>query len=144
MAKTKISLGDFFIQYIVRGMLLATVIHEYGHLFALRFIGVEGEIRSTVLNAVYPAHPVYGTDAIIFYGAGGVVQGIVFLLMMYRNKDAENNLINLWIAIQGFIYAAFEALTPRKFWLMGASLGLYVGLFVIVGYVVWKKMPVES
>ena len=139
---TKISISDFLFQLFLRGVLLGTIIHEYGHLFALRLIGVEGEIRSTVLNAVYPAHTVTGNNALIFYGGGGFTQGIVFLLMMVRNKDPENSVVNFWMAIQGFIYGAFEALTPRNFWSLGSSIGLYVGLFAVMGYVAWKKMPV--
>jgi len=138
----KISLSDFAFQIFLRGIMLGTIIHEYGHLVGLRLIGVEGEIRSTVLNAVYPAHPLSGTEALTFYGAGGAAQGIVFLLLMLRNKDVENSLIYFWMAIQGFIYGFFEALSPRTFWNLGSSIGLYVGLFVIMAYAAWKKMPV--
>lgn len=138
----KISFTDLMFQLFFRGILLATAIHEYGHLLALRLIGVEGEIRSTVLNAVYPAHTVTGTDKIIFYGGGGFVQAVAFLLMAVRNKDEENRKINVWMAVQGLVYGAFEAFTPRTYWNLGASLGLFLGLFLVMGVIVWKKYEV--
>jgi hypothetical protein len=138
----KISLSDLLFQLFFRGILIATAIHEYGHLLALRLLGVPGEIRSTMLNAVYPSELITGPNAIIFYGGGGVVQAIAFSLMAMQNKDAENRLINIWIAIQGLVYGAFEALTPRSYWNLGASIGTYVALFIIIGFVLWKKPKV--
>jgi hypothetical protein len=138
----KISFSDLLFQLFFRGVLIATAIHEYGHLLALRLIGVPGEIRSTVLNAVYPSELITGPDAVIFYGGGGAVQAIAFTLMALRNKDAENRLINIWIAIQGIVYGAFEALTPKNYWNLGASIGTYVALFIIIGIIIWRKPAV--
>ncbi len=135
----KISFTDLIFQLFFRGILLATIIHEYGHLLALRFIGVEGEIRSTMLNAVYPTQPVGGADAVIFYAGGGLVQAVAFLLMMVRNKDAENKFINGWMAVHGVVYGAFEAFAPRSFWNLGSSLGVFLGMFLVMGFIIWKK-----
>ena len=139
----KISFTDLLAQLAYRGILLATIVHEYGHLIALRLIGVDGCIHSHTLNGVYPAHAVTGTDAIIFYGAGGIFQAAVFLFMAYQNRDSENQIINLFVAAQGFVYAFFEALAPRVFWNMGSFLGVMAGTGIVIAIILWGKAEVH-
>ena len=135
----KISFSDLVFQLFFRGILLATAIHEYGHLLGLRAIGVAGIIQSTALNAVYPARPLMGSQAYVFYGSGGLIQAVAFGLMAVRNKDPENRLINIWIAVEGLVYGAFEAFMPRVFWQFGAMVGMMVALLVLVGIIIWRK-----
>lgn len=138
----KISVSDLIFQLFLRGVVLATMIHEYGHLLALRLMGIDGEIRATMLNAVYPGRALVGYERLIFYGSGGMVQALVFLILATRNRDAENRLINIMIAIEGFIYAFFEALAPRTFWAFGSSFGALIAALIIGGIIIWKKTDI--
>ncbi len=139
----KISFTDLLVQLAYRGMLLSTIVHEYGHLIALRLIGEDGYIMASTLNGVYPVNTITGTDAIIFYGGGGVFQALIFLFMAYQNRDSENWIINLFVATQGLIYGCFEALAPRAFWNMGAFLGMMAGTGLLVAIILWKKTEVH-
>jgi len=138
----KISVSDLIFQLFLRGVVLATMIHEYGHLLALRFLGIDGEIRAAALNAVYPGRALIGSERLIFYGSGGMVQAIVFLILATRNRDHENRLINIMIAVEGFIYAIFEAFAPRVFWSFGSTFGALIAALFIGGIIIWKKTEI--
>ena len=138
----KISVSDLIFQLFMRGIVLATMIHEYGHLLSLRLMGINGEIRATALNAVYPGRALVGYERLIFYGSGGMVQALVFLILAAKNRDTENRLINIMIAIEGFIYAFFEALAPRTFWSFGATVGALVAALILGGIIIYKKSEI--
>ena len=138
----KISVSDLLFQLLLRGIVLATMIHEYGHLLALRLMGINGEIRSGALNAVYPGRTLVGTERLVFYGGGGIVQATVFIILAIRNRDAENRLINIMIAVEGIIYAFFEAFAPRVFWSFGSSFGALIAALIIGGIIIWKKTEI--
>ena len=118
------------------------MIHEYGHLLALRILGIDGEIRASALSAVYPARPLVGHERYIFYGGGGMVQALFFTILAVRNRDDENRLINIMIAIEGFIYGIFEAFAPRTFWGFGTMIGFMVGALIIGAIIIWKKSDI--
>jgi hypothetical protein len=138
----KISVSDILFQMFLRGVVLSTMIHEYGHLLALRLLGVDGEIRASALNAVYPKIPLYGYKALVFYGGGGMMQALVFIILAVRNRDDENRLINIMIAVEGIIYGLFEALAPRTFWGFGTTLGFMIGALLIGAVIIWKKSEI--
>lgn len=110
--------------------------HEYGHLIGLRLLGVPGEIRSTVLNAVYPSISLYGVDHLIFYGAGGAFQALVALALIIRCKDFEIKLANIFVASHGLVYGAIEATAHRSWWGLGSMLGSVAGVFVVLYLIV--------
>ena len=139
----KISFSDLLLQLFLRGVVLATMIHEYGHLLSLRLLGIDGEIRASALNAVYPSRALIGYERLVFYGSGGMVQALVFFILAVKNRDPENRLINIMIAIEGFIYAFFEALAPRTFWSFGSTFGVLVAALIVGGIIVWKKAEIE-
>lgn len=116
--------------------MLGVFVHEYGHLIALRLLGVQGEIRSTALNAVYPSTHLYGVDHLIFYGAGGAFQALVSLILIFRCKDFEIKLANLFVATHGLIYGVIEATTHRSWWGLGSMLGSVAGVFVVLYLIV--------
>jgi len=127
---------DFLLQFLVRGVVVTTAVHEYGHLLALRLLGFSGEIRSGALNAVYPVfgRPLAWWEHAAVYGGGGFFQAAVFLVLGWLDEDDENRLISLMIAWQGAVYGCFEALAPRVFWDFGAFLGAMAACFLFLAY----------
>ena len=118
------------------------MIHEYGHLLSLKMMGINGEIRATALNAVYPGRALVGYERLVFYGSGGMAQALIFFILAAKNRDAENRLINIMIGIEGFIYAFFEALAPRTFWAFGSSFGALIAALILGGIIIWKKSEI--
>ena len=123
-------------QLFLRIFVLGVFVHEYGHLIGLRLLGVQGEIRSTALNAVYPSTHLYGVDHLIFYGAGGALQALVALALIIRCKDLEIKFANLFVAAHGVVYGAVEATAHRSWWGLGSMLGSVAGVFVVLCLIV--------
>ncbi len=140
----KISFSDLIFQLVLRGIIIATMVHEYGHLVALRLMGLHGKIVAVSLNMVYPLQTLSASQARIFYAGGGLLQAAVFFLLMLRNRDAENRLINMVVAVSGLIYSVFEAFAPRVFWSLGSTLGVIVGMLLVGGIIIWRKAEVTS
>ena len=125
-------------------LLLATMVHEYGHLLSLRIMGYSGEIRSHALNMVYPIDVAGWTapERLFFYGSGGLFQALIFLVLCLWNKDEENRLVNKMVVIQGVIYGLFEGLLPNMWWSFGASMALVVS-FVFMAVVLVAKSNLD-
>lgn len=123
-----ISLRDLLFQVFFRMGILATMIHEYGHLLSLRLMGYRGAIYSNALNMTTAIDYSLLTDfqKHVFFFSGGLFQGIIFLIMCIFDKDEEDRLANKMVAIQGIVYAFFEGFTNRMWWEIGATVGLIV------------------
>ena len=139
------NIRDLFFQLIIRMVMLATMVHEYGHLLSLRLMGYTGEIRSHALNMVYPTDVSGWTQAekLFFYGSGGLFQALIFMILCLWNKDEENRLVNKMVAIQGVIYGLFEGLMPSMWWSFGASVAL-IASFIFMAVVLIKSNPAPS
>ena len=140
---TRLKYSDFLVQLSLRIFVLGVFVHEYGHLIGLRLLGVPGEIRSTMLNAVYPSMSLYGIDRLIFYGAGGAFQALVSLILIFRCKDFEIKLANIFVATHGLIYGAIEATAHRSWWGLGSMLGSVAGVVVVLYLIVVYVDQVE-
>lgn len=133
---------DSIIQIALRLLVIGVPIHEYGHMLSLRFMGYTGEIRNTMLNAVFPTqyHLMNDLEKTIFYLSGGMFQALVFTLLCISNADEENKLANRIVAIQGFIYGLFEGLCPREMWGIGSVISMIVSLiFLSWVFFRWNK-----
>jgi hypothetical protein len=126
LSEFKFNFTEFLFQLLFKYIALATAIHEYGHLLALRILGYEGVIKSTALNHVYPSSlaGITQLERHFFYIAGGWIQAFVFLFLCIGNKDREQRMINKMIALEGFIYGVFEAFTGPGWWQVGATVGM--------------------
>ena len=100
------NIRDVLFQITIRMLLLATMVHEYGHLLALRIMGFNGAIYARALNMVYPVDVAHMTikQQYLFFFSGGFFQALIFLILCLWNKDEENRLVNKMVAIQGIIY----------------------------------------
>lgn len=129
-----ISLTDLLFQICFRMMLLATIVHEYGHLLALRLMGYRGAIYSNALNMTTALDFSLMTlsQQRVFFLAGGMFQAVVFLIMCIFDKDEEDRLVNKMVAIQGFIYALFEGFTYRMWWQIGGLIGLLASMVFMI------------
>lgn len=140
--KKQFSLLDFLIQWVIRVGGASLFIHEYGHLIGANLINIYAEIRSTNLSSVFPdtaTFPLSQVDHWIFYGAGGVLQCLFFLVMNIKNEDRESRMVNTMVAIHGLIYAVFEAGFPKSMWGFGGLLGSLVGFSAFFAFILWRK-----
>lgn len=114
--------------------ILATMIHEYGHLLVLRLMGYRGAIYSNALNmtTAIDYNLLTYTQQRLFFLAGGLFQALIFLVMCVFDKDEEDRLANKMVAIQGLVYALFEGFTYRMWWDIGALSGLFCSVVFMV------------
>lgn len=141
-----IAFDDLVFQILFRMMYLQLIVHEYSHLLALRLMGYTGEIRSTMLNAVFPTQYslMQPWQKTTFYFSGGLGQALTFSLMCLYNKDEENRLVNKMIAVWGLIYGAFEAFAPRAWWDLGSVIGLMISIIFMTLVLVEKSNKDQS
>lgn len=133
---------DALVQTILRLFVLGIPIHEYGHMLSLRFMGYEGEIRNTMLNAVWPMdyYKMSWLELRIFYLSGGIFQSAVFATLCLFNVDEENRLANKFVALQGLIYGLFEGLCQRELWEIGSVVSMIVSaVFMVLVLLKWSK-----
>lgn len=132
-------MADAVVQIAFRLLVLGIPIHEYGHMLSLRFMGYTGEIRNTMLNAVYPTQYslMSELERTIFFLSGGMFQALVFSLLCLFNVDEENNLANRVVALQGFVYGLFEGLCPRELGGTG-SLISFIASFFFMAWVFFR------
>lgn len=136
------SLLDFLIQWGARVGGALVLLHEGGHVVGAALIGLYAEYRSTNLAAVYPdasALPLPFVKHVIFYGMGGFLQCVLFLIFNIRNNDRENRMVNGMVAVHGIIYAVFEAGFSKSTWGLGGLLGSFAGFFMFFLFLVWRK-----
>ncbi len=129
-----LSFRDLIFQITFRMIILATIIHEYGHLLALRVMNYRGYIHSNTLNMVTALE--FNTMSLreqrFFFFSGGLFQCLMFLAMCIFDKDEEDRLVNKMVAIQGIIYAFFEAFTYRMWW----QFGTFISILFAFGFMV--------
>ena len=140
-----LNMGDLFFQLFFRFGVLTTMVHEFGHLISLKAMGYTGEIRSTVLNAVYPTQYALmsASELNVFYFSGGIFQALIFYIMCLRNSDKENLLANKMIVIQGVVYAVFEGFAPRAWWEFGSVGGLILSFVFMTVVLIAKSKPTQ-
>ena len=118
------------------------MIHEYGHLLALRALGYTGAISSEALNVVTSFDIASASlfELRVFFLSGGLFQCLIFLSLCLLNKDEENRLVNKMVAIQGLIYALFEGFLRPVWWELGGTIGIIVS-FIFMAVVIVKSNP---
>jgi hypothetical protein len=104
----KFILSDFFVQYMLRGIVLGIPLHEYCHLVALRLLGGRGEIVSWALNEMQWLHDPNTLQMVATAYAGGVCSGLIWLLLSWRDEDEENRLISRILGLNQIVYGLFE------------------------------------
>lgn len=117
--------------------MLATMIHEYGHLLALRLMGYRGAIYSNALNmttAIDYSKLTYIQQR-IFFLSGGIFQALIFMTLCIFDRDEEDKLANKMVAIQGLVYALFEGFAHRMWWETGAAVGLLASIIFMVAVI---------
>lgn len=105
------------------------MVHEYGHLIALRLMGLDGVIKSTGLNQTWLLNGITPTQQTIWYLCGGLLQAIYGVYNMINESDNETWLSGFTVASQGIIYAFFEvANTP----FIGAIFSIAITALIII------------
>ena len=105
----KLNLSGYLQRMIPMLLIWGTMVHEYGHLIALRLMGLDGVIKSTGLNLTWSLVSVTGWRLTVFLLAGGVTQAVYGVYNMLYESDNETWLAGFTVASQGLIYAFFEA-----------------------------------
>ena len=122
-------------------LMIATALHEYSHMLALRLSGYEGYIKSTELNAVYfttfPADP----NIRLFVGAaGGVGASLVLLILYLMDVDPENHHAFKILIGYELIYGFFEGYgfyTDNVYQLMNGEI---LGTVFVMAYLIYHIM----
>jgi hypothetical protein len=123
------------VQYVLRGIVLATPLHEYCHLVALRLLGGRGFIVSWALDEMQPQ--TYTHDQLIGATyAGGICSGLIWLILSWRDGNAENRLISRMMGINHIVYGIFEgtAFLLQRSDLIG--IGALIGATLVMGILV--------
>ena len=110
-------------------LIWGTMVHEYGHLIALRFMGLSGEIRSTGLNLTWLLNGATSEQLLIWRFAGGFTQALYGLYNMLYESDNETWLSGLTVACVGLIYAVFE--TQREI-MLGSIISITITTLLIL------------
>lgn len=119
-------------------LMVATAIHEYSHLIALRLTGYEGYIKSTELNAVYFTTFPQDANVRFFVGAsGGLGASLVLLVLYLMDVDPENHhTFKILIGYQ-LIYGFFEGYgfyTDNHYQFMNGEI---MGTIFVMFYIIW-------
>ena len=125
----KINLNKYLIRVLPMLLLWGTMIHEYGHLIALKIMGATGYITTERLAATYLTSPLPGWQLLLFSYAGGILQTIYGLEVMYRQTDNETWLTGLTVALQGFLYMWWE---PIREYSLGALISITITTLIII------------
>ena len=122
-----------FPRYLIRVfpmlLLWGTMIHEYGHLIALKLIGAVGYITTENLAATYTTTNLQGWHSLLFSYGGGILQTLYGLETMYRQTDNETWLAGLTVALQGFLYMWWEPIAEYS---LGALVSLIITTLIII------------
>jgi len=110
-------------------LILGVMVHEYGHLTALRLLGAEGVIHSTGLNLTWRTTELTGYTLTAFYLAGGFLQGVYGLYNMVHESDNETWLSGFTVMIQGWTYMWFEA---ARLFDLGAIISVAVAALSVI------------
>ena len=118
-----------YIQRLIPMLLIwGTMVHEYGHLMAVRVLGGGGVIRSWSLNTMgwidIPDNMLW-----FVYLFGGVLQAVYGLYNMVYESDNETWLSGFSVACQGLTYSVFETLNEVE---LGAIFSIVVTCLVIM------------
>jgi len=90
-------------------LIWGVMVHEYGHLLALRLMGLDGVIKSTGLNLTWCLVGITGWRMTVFFLSGGLLQAVYGVYNMLYESDNETWLSGFTVASQGLIYSVFEA-----------------------------------
>ena len=141
----KYSLTQFLI-LIFLYWFMATTIHEYGHLIALRIMGGEGFIISGALNRVKATPEFYAlmTQSMkMFWGVMGGATSATFLIIKRSiESDLEDQVIQTMIILHEAVYMVFETYA-LGFNYSYMAIGGWVALIVMMAYLVYKILTSE-
>jgi len=104
----KLNLSGYLQRMLPMLLIWGVMVHEYGHLIALRLMGVDGVIKSTGLNLTWSLVSVTGWRLTVFLLAGGLTQAVYGVYNMLYESDNETWLSGFTVASQGLIYSLFE------------------------------------
>ena len=130
-----------YIQRLIPMLLIwGTMVHEYGHLIALRLMGLTGEIRSTGLNLTWLINGATDEQIYIWCMAGGLLQAVYGVSSMLYESDNETWLSGFTVACQGLTYMWWEY--PRLIEL-GALFSIIVTMFAVIYLQLTKVISFE-
>ena len=122
-----------FPRYLIRVfptlLLWGTMIHEYGHLIALKLIDAVGYISTERLAATYTTTNLLGWQLLLFKYGGGILQTLYGLETMCRQTDNETWLAGLTVALQGFLYMWWEPIAEYS---LGALVSIIITTLIII------------
>jgi len=125
----KINLTKYLLQTFIMLLFWGTMIHEYGHLIALKLIGAVGYITTERLAVTTTTTPLLGWHSLVFSYGGGILQTLYGLETMYRQTDNETWLAGLTVALQGFLYMWWEPISEYS---LGALVSLIITTLIII------------
>ena len=126
----KVNLSGYIQRMLPMLLLWGVAVHEFGHLLALRFMGLDGVIKSTSLNLTWCLVGIAGWRLIFFLLAGGLTQAVYGVYNMLYESDNETWLSGFTVASQGLIYSLFEVAGVV---FLGAIFSVVItGLFIVL------------
>lgn len=125
----KVNLVGYIQRCIPMLLVWGVMVHEYGHLIALRLMGLYGEIRSTGLNLTWLVNGATPLQVNLWQLSGGLLQCVYGLYNMYAESDNETWLSGFTVACQGFIYAWFEMCDTI---LIGSLFSIVITLLLVI------------
>ena len=140
MVPRKVNLNGYIQKLLPMLLIWGVMIHEYGHLIALRLLGAEGVIRSTGLNLTWRTTTLTGMGLTVFYLAGGFLQGVYGLYHMIHESDNETWLSGFTVMIQGWTYMWFEV---ARLFDLGAIISITVTALSIILLCVFEVIRFE-
>lgn len=99
---------DFLVQLVLRGVIIATPIHEYSHMLAMRMVGIRGYVGSFDFNHVQWIDTPSAQQASLVYFMGGFGTAILLLFLSLFEEDDDKLTVNLGVAGTQFVYALLE------------------------------------
>ena len=130
------------VEFLFQFFLLSPMVHEYGHLIMLRLLGYEGWVGSNHLWKTYTlvVGEMTPRELWLFGFGGGLFQFLVFGFMSFLNKG-EGRVVNRMVAVQGLIYAFFEAYCYE---MMGAFFSILAAFAYLIVWILWFTSEPES
>lgn len=125
----KVNFNGYLLKVSPMMLIWGTMIHEYGHLMALRLFGGHGYIKSEALNLTWMTNGLTGLPLTVFYMAGGLTQALYGCYNMISESDDETWLSGFSVTCQGLTYMWFEE--PRLF-ALGALLSVCFTALAII------------
>ena len=124
-----VNVNGYILKVLPMLLIWGVMVHEYGHLIALRLLGIDGVIKSTGLNYTWSLNGVQGWQLLFFLYAGGVLQTTYGVYNMIREVDNETWLSGLTTALQGFLYLWWE---PTGLYALGALISIALTCIIIL------------